>query len=76
MLRDAPVLFAEISAIREQALQPRTIRKAFAECGILPYKPELVIDSLIDEQTPEPQLQIFSGSPPPSNASSIPSSPP
>ncbi|OQE21113.1 hypothetical protein PENSTE_c012G09731 [Penicillium steckii] len=74
--RDAGVFFAEISAIREQALTPKTIRKAFADRGIWPYKPELIIDKLANEQSPTPELQIWTGSPPPQQASSIPSSPP
>ncbi|KAJ5240598.1 transcriptional regulator family: Centromere protein B DNA-binding region [Penicillium citrinum] len=65
--RDTAVSFAEISAIREQALQPRTIRKSFADR-------ELVIDPLANEQTPEPELQNLAVPPPLfGQASGIPS---
>lgn len=71
-------LFQEITQIREEALQSRTIRKSFADRGILPYKPELVIDRLVAQQTPEPELQTFDGhggASSPVIMSSIPSGP-
>lgn len=71
--------FQEFTQIREQILQPRTIRNAFADRGILPYDPDKVIKPLVDSQTPEPKLRWFDGpqSPPlQQQASSIPSSPP
>lgn len=74
---DISVFFTEITAIREKALKPRTIHKAFAERGILPYNPAKVIDRLVAEQTPEPELQIFdNNTPPPEQISSIPNTPP
>lgn len=74
--RDIAVFFTEITAIRANAMKPRTIRKTFADRGILPYNPALVIDSLVAEQTPEPELQIFDdNTPPPEQVSSIPTTP-
>jgi hypothetical protein len=53
-----------------------TIRKTFAIRGIYPYNPKLVIEPLVAAQTPEPDLKIFDGTPPPEQISSIPNIPP
>ncbi|KOS39223.1 hypothetical protein ACN38_g9942 [Penicillium nordicum] len=74
--RDISVFFTEITAIRATAMTPRTIRKAFATRGIYPYNPKLVIEPLVAAQTPEPDLKIFDGTPPPEQISSIPNTPP
>ncbi|KAJ6001156.1 hypothetical protein N7481_001565 [Penicillium waksmanii] len=76
--RDIGVFFEEITQIRKDALQPRTIRNAFATRGILPYNLDLIIKPLVEAQTPKPELQIFDSNKTPQLqvASSIPSSPP
>ena len=74
--RDKAFFFREITDIRKQAMKSRTIRKVFAERGISPFQPALVIDRLNAARSPTPELYWQSGNTPPPQSSSIPSSPP
>jgi hypothetical protein len=56
-------------------MKKRSIIKAFVIRGILPYRPELVIDRLVAEQTPEPELRFNNDTPPPDQNSDILSTP-
>ena len=73
---DKSFFFREITGIRRQALNPRTIRKVFAERGIYPFQPASVIDRLNEERSPTPELHWPTGGTPPPQSSNIPSSPP
>jgi hypothetical protein len=67
-----------IQAVREQTFKPKTIRHAFAERGIYPVKPELVVDPLYRRRIPSIDIEFHIGStpPPPSSPTTIGSSPP
>jgi hypothetical protein len=65
----------DIPQIRMQTFKQRTIRSAFADRGIYPYNPQKVIQPLLDQKSPTPELQIWDGNTPPP-ASSSTNSPP
>ena len=73
---DKAFFFREITDIRKQAMKSRTIRKLFAERGIPPFQPALVIDRLNAARSPTPELYWQTENTPPPQSSSIPSSPP
>ena len=45
---DKSFFFREITSIRQQTMKPRTISKVFADRGIYPFQPALVIIRLND----------------------------
>jgi hypothetical protein len=65
----------EIHGIRMQTFKDRTIRHSFAERGIYPFQPKLVVDSLKKAKEPTPELRIHGETPPPPSSSPT-SSPP
>jgi hypothetical protein len=73
---DIGIFFREITGIRQQAFTSRTIRKAFADRGIFPFNPSLVINRLDAARSPTPELHWPTGDTPPPQSSSLPSSPP
>jgi hypothetical protein len=46
MLFDKDDFFYSLRDIRKQTFTPRTIRSGFARCGIMPLKPEIILDKL------------------------------
>ena len=54
----------------------RTIRKAFADCGVYPFNLAPVIECLDAARSPTPELYWPTGDTPPPQSSSLPSSPP
>lgn len=73
--KDTGFFFHEITGIRQQAMNSRTIRKVFADRGIYPFNPALVIQRLNTARSPTPELHWPTGDTPPPQSSSIPSSP-
>jgi hypothetical protein len=49
MLIDKDDFFYSLRDIRKQTFTPRTIRSGFAKCGIMPLKPEIILDKLKSE---------------------------
>ena len=50
-----------LPGIRKKAFKSQTIKSGFADCGIIPFKPDPIIERLKNKLPPEPELQMWTG---------------
>jgi hypothetical protein len=65
----------QIHGVRIQTFKDRTIRHSFAERGIYPFQPDLVLEPLKRAKEPTPELRIHRDTPPPPSSSATNSPP-